>query len=312
MPKYSKTFKQDVFKAIRQGLHVNTIASKFNIPPSTARLWVKECAAAHAKGEKVETVNLDSALPSTTAIVSRNMNKVERAFVSKLLETYKPINLSPESSEGGSVSASENKATHHIIFKDFNAFYDRNNDNLDQALSISIQKAQAIIMSKGEVDVKLHFIGDHFNTGSLYMKRIDEPEQYRVFMAVFHHMHNLISRVKSELPFRNVDFQVEGADFRGSLLDSFLRQTFMIPFTKPEDNILFLSGLSSKSKEDEHIKRSFRPSSGDIVRTVYTDLRDISLGPIEFSFGDLNMLKGCASIKTLKGKQLCTVNIVHW
>jgi len=24
------------------------------------------------------------------------------------------------------------------------------------------------------------------------------------------------------------------------------------------------------------------------------------------------MLKGCASIKTLKGKQLCTVNIVHW
>lgn len=311
MPKYSKSFKQDVFKAIRQGLHVNTISSKFNIPLSTARLWVKECAKKYANGEVVETVNLDAALPSTTSIVSRNMNKVERAFVSKLLENYKPINLAP-SGVTNAQSAAETKATHHIIFKDFNAFYDRENDNLDQALSISLQKAQAVIMSKGEVDIKIHFIGDHFNTGSLYLKRIDEPEQYRVFMAVFHHMHNLISRVKNELPFRNVDFQVEGADFRGSLLDSFLRQTFMIPFTKPEDNILFLSGLSSKSKEDEHIKRVFRPTSGDIVRTVYTDLRDISLGPIEFSFGDLNMLKGAASIKTLKGKQLCTVNIVHW
>lgn len=308
MPKYSDTFREEVKRDINDGLQVKTLVRKHGIPVSTARLWAKEVAAANAK--RTHSISLDTVAPSTT-IVSRSMTKIERSFVSKLLETYKPVILSPLDFNQN-VASKEVTATNHIIIKDYNAFYDKDNDNLEVALEKSFRKVLAAVLSNPNTDVTLHFVGDHFNTGSLYLKRIDEPELYRVFMAVFDSVRNLIVRVKNSMPNKNVYFQIEGADFRGSLLDSFLKQTFMLPYIKPEDTILFLSGLSSKSKEDAHIVKSFKQTQGDIARTVYTDLRDLKLGPVEFSFGDLTIEKGLAAIRTLKGNRLCTVNIIHW
>ena len=308
MPKYSDTFRADVKRDINNGLQIKTLVRKYGIPASTARLWAKEVAAENSK--RTHSIPLETVAPSTT-IVSRSMTKIERSFVSKLLETYKPIALSP-SDKVQNVATKEVTATNHIIIKDYNAFYDKENDNLEEALDKSFRKVLTAVLSNPNTDVTLHFVGDHFNTGSLYLKRIDEPELYRVFMAVFDSIRNLIVRAKNSMPNKNVYFQVEGADFRGSLLDSFLKQTFMMPYIKPEDTILFLSGLSSKSKEDEHIIKSFKQSQGEIIRTVYTDLKDLKLGPVEFSFGDLNITKGLVALRTLKGNRLCTVNIIHW
>lgn len=307
MPKHTKQTKSAAMALLKQGLSIPTVAAKTNLPKSTLNLWKKELAANYSS----ETLSLEKLVPEQK-ITSRYSTEIERRFIKELSTVLPRIDLTAITGANLDEVITQNRSgvstsTDHFFIKDFNAFYDAEKNNLVDSLTKAANLVKTVASNGSSTDIHLHFIGDHLNVGSFYVKKMEEFEQYDVFVHVLKALSQVIHSVAMANPNVNVGFTVHGADFRSSMMNYILNTQIV---TRQKDNsFVVLSGLKSKLKEDEHIRRSSVVTN---PRVFFTDLQSIELGPDQFSLGIFTLTDGIARIRTSIATKSINLNIIRW
>ena len=327
MPKHTKQTKSAAVALLKQGLSIPTVAAKTNLPKSTLNLWKKELAANYS----TETLSLEKLVPEQK-ITSRYSTEIERRFIEELSTVLPRIDLTAITGANLDEVITQNRSgvstsTDHFFIKDFNAFYDAEKNNLVDSLTKAANLVKTVASNGSSTDIHLHFIVDHLNVGSstdihlhfivdhlnvgsFYIKKMEQYEQYEqydVFVHVLKALSQVIHSVATANPNVNVGFTVHGADFRSSMMNYILNTQIV---TRHKDNsFVVLSGLKSKLKEDEHIRRS---SAVTNPRVFFTDLQSLELGPEQFSLGIFNLTDGIARIRTSIATKSINLNIIRW
>ncbi|AXF41425.1 hypothetical protein SHAb15599_00061 [Acinetobacter phage SH-Ab 15599] len=308
--RYTEEFKDAVKAALKKGLHARTVAKQYDMPLSTVRLWADEIALSSSN----TTNTLDKVAQKAPSVVTRRpTDKAERKLVSSLVENFPKIDLQAYNVVG---TPSLKDKVEHFIIRDFNISYDPAKNNLKEALERSINRCIWSINHKqsqnheDDSDIKLHFIGDHFNTDKLTLKNATDMSHNIIFIEVLNSIRQLIATLKESRPRSNVTFQIEGIDFRSSLLDTLLKSTFNMPIINDNNNLVFLSGLLAKKKNDEFILSGL--PENPYRRFVHVDLTDIEFGPQYYCFGKFNLSNGIISLSLMNGSDICTLSTYRW
>lgn len=302
MPKRTAAERTLVEQLVKKGQSNNMINHQTGVPISTIALWRSQLATNTTQSLEVASVNHEA------LIAGERPTKIDRNYIKKLADHLSLINF-----EEGIPPYSVNWTVNNIFIRGFNSFFSQELETLQADVERSIAISLGYILSqsknRAESPIVVHFVGDHFNMGSFFKNKKDDVSQFRIFNVVVQGMHSLFKRIQDH-GYKNVSFIVHGRDFRSLVLDYALKSFVQPTAALTTNNIAVLSGLKIKEAEDAAIKAELQAKL-----TLYTDLTSISLGPTEFSFGNLTLDKGICSIKCTNmmfETDLTAFNLVHF